>query len=592
MRRLMVILMVVFPMSLWASAEDTKVRWQAWSDKAFEQAGVEGKLVLLEMEAVWCHWCHVMDKETYSRADVAEAIHRNFVPLRVDHDARPDLANRYRDWGWPATIILKPDGTELVKRAGYIAAEPFLRLLAAVVADPTPERNAAIGNQPTAALSSLTSRLRSLLLERHIQSTDMELGGLKTPQKFIEPGALYFALQRAASTGLDLASRMQARRIARKTLDGALNLIDPVWGGVYQYSTGGNWQTPHYEKLMFVQARYLKAYAMGAALFKDERYSRAAEKIVTYIETFMLADSGAFYTSQDADLIPGKKSKAYFALGDEARRRQGIPRIDRHIYARENGLAIEALLRWYEYGANKKGLTLALTATQAISKTHLRGRGGWAHAAAESSAGYLEDSLAMAQAQLALYEVTAERMWLRCAIEAAEFIEETFSHSVAGWLDTPNLGPLKPHPNIDQNVDVGRFFNRLHHFTGNSRWRKAAEHAMRFLSAEAVALSRLEDSGILLFDDELNSPPLHYAVVAKKSDPLAQQQFAAALSDPIEYKRVEWWDRSEGPLLNDDVPYPNFPQAAAYVCSQNRCSAPAFDMASWQLRRQSLLALP
>lgn len=591
MRPVLFLFALFFSHGLYAKAADTRINWQAWSSAAFEQAAAENKLVLLELEAVWCHWCHVMDAETYSRQDVADAIHANYVPIRVDHDARPDLANRYREWGWPATIILKADGTELVKRAGYIAPQPFLNLLAAVVADPTPEAAAALQKEPVASASSLSKAVRAELQARHIRSSDFERGGLLIPQKFIEPGALEYALATAANPDADDASRAQATTIATRTLDGAAKLIDPVWGGAYQYSTGGDWDTPHYEKLMFTQARYLRTYSLAGVLFGQPKYQQVAADIVRYLQRFMRSPSGAFYTSQDADLIPGQKSAAYFALNDKNRRKQGIPRIDNNVYARENGLIAEALLRWHQYSGNPLGLTLARQAVTQVIRTHRQPNGAFRHAADDPKL-YLEDQVAMADALLALYENTAERHWLSEAIRSADVITQTFRHPVAGWVDATRIGPLKPIPGIDQNIATGRFFNRLYHYSGQDRWREAAKVAMRFLSAESVALSRLEETGLLLFDQELNRPPLHYAIVAAKTDALAAEQFASALKDPVAYKRVEWWDRSEGPLLHDDVPYPNFPMTAAYVCSDKRCSAPAFDMPNWQRRRQDLLLYP
>lgn len=591
MRVLILLVLLCVQSNVWAAAANTKVEWQAWSQDVFKQAAKTNKLVLLELEAVWCHWCHVMDKNTYSRQDVADAIHANYVPVRVDHDAHPALANRYREWGWPATIILKADGTELVKRAGYIAPDPFMRLLAAVVADPTPEAVDTTTQAPASAVSSLSSALKNQLLARHINTSDLDLGGLNIAQKFIEPGALHYALKQTANPYATGAERQLEAEIASSTLNGALALIDPAWGGAYQYSTGGDWQTPHFEKLLFTQARYLEGYSLAAVLLKDARYSEASKHIVRYLKRFMLDDSGAFYSSQDADLVPGEKSAAYFQLDDRERLKRGVPRVDKNIYARENGLIATALLQWYQYSGKADGLVLASNAVTAINETHRLQSGGYKHAAKQSNA-YLEDQVAMASAMLALYEVTAERDWLEQALITAEFIEKEFKREGSGWLDARDIGPLKPAPGIEQNIATGRFFNRLHHYSGQSRWRVAAEHAMRYLAQEQVALKRVEETGLLLFDAELNAPPVHYTVVGKKRDPLAKALFQAALKDPIAYKRVEWLDWSEGPLMNDDVPYPSFQNTAAYVCTDKRCSAPAFDLESWQVRRSNLVRYP
>ncbi len=104
---------------------ETDLNWQPWSADLFAKAKAENRLVILDLEAVWCHWCHVMEKTTYKNPDVAYLLKSKFITVRVDQDANPDLSNRYGDWGWPATIIFAPDGTEIVKRAGYIEPKGY-----------------------------------------------------------------------------------------------------------------------------------------------------------------------------------------------------------------------------------------------------------------------------------------------------------------------------------------------------------------------------------------------------------------------------------------------------------------------------------
>jgi thioredoxin-related protein len=136
--------LILLLLSSMLSASSTKdlIQWQDWSEASFIRAKQENKLLLLNLEAVWCHWCHVMDQKTYSDPKVAQLINQHFIPIKVDHDARPDLANQYRDYGWPATIFLDAAGADLVKRAGYIRPTSFVNLLSAIVADPTPEKAA------------------------------------------------------------------------------------------------------------------------------------------------------------------------------------------------------------------------------------------------------------------------------------------------------------------------------------------------------------------------------------------------------------------------------------------------------------------
>ena len=128
-------------------AASTAIPWQSWQETQFTQAQQQHKLILLDVEAVWCHWCHVMDLTTYQDADVAKVIAENYIAVKVDHDARPDLAERYRDYGWPATIILDASGRDIVKRAGYIPPADMLKLLQKIAKNPVPEADTATMTQ-------------------------------------------------------------------------------------------------------------------------------------------------------------------------------------------------------------------------------------------------------------------------------------------------------------------------------------------------------------------------------------------------------------------------------------------------------------
>ena len=118
--------------------EKPRIDWQPWSDKVFEQAAAEHKFVLLDLGAGWCHWCHVMDELTYSDPKVIELLRAKYIAVRVDQDSRPDLSNRYEDYGWPATIVFNAQRGEIVKRRGYIPPKPMESLLQAIIDDPTP----------------------------------------------------------------------------------------------------------------------------------------------------------------------------------------------------------------------------------------------------------------------------------------------------------------------------------------------------------------------------------------------------------------------------------------------------------------------
>jgi len=121
-----------------AAAPPPAIAWHSWSDDLFVQARAQKRLVLLDLEAIWCHWCHVMDQTTYQDREVTRLIGEQYLAVRVDQDAAPALSVRYQDYGWPATIVLAPDGSEIVKRRGYLSPAAMASMLAAIIKDPSP----------------------------------------------------------------------------------------------------------------------------------------------------------------------------------------------------------------------------------------------------------------------------------------------------------------------------------------------------------------------------------------------------------------------------------------------------------------------
>src|SRR5271168_893052 len=293
-----------------AAAGSSKIHWYGWSDDVFAQAKREHKFVLLDLEAVWCHWCHVMDANTYSDAKVQKLLQSRYLAVKVDQDSRPDLSNRYEDYGWPATVVFDSDGHEIVKRQGYLAPDEMLSMLQAILDDPSPGPSV----RPEAKLELpanplLSGALRKQLTKSYLTGYDKVHGSWGADQKLLDWDSVEYSLDLAR-----LNRDAQAEHMARQTLTEQLHLLDPAWGGVYQYSTDGDWNSPHFEKIMQMQAENLRIYSLAYSSFGNPEYLRAAQEIRRYLKTFLTSQQGAFYTSQDADLIEGQHSAVYFAL--------------------------------------------------------------------------------------------------------------------------------------------------------------------------------------------------------------------------------------------------------------------------------------
>lgn len=579
-RRLLLVLAAVA--ALPARAEP--VAWNAWSDAVFARARREHRFVLLDLEAGWCHWCHVMAATTYADPQVQGLLSADYLAVKADQDARPDLAARYEDFGWPATIIYAPDGTEIVKKQGYIEPAAMVRLLRAVIADPSPVDygdKGALGLSPAA--SSRPTQAREAALRRQWRDGyDAKGGGWGVEHKFLDWDNVEYAMR------LALRGDAEAERMARETVRLQRQLLDPVWGGMYQYSVGGGWNEPHFEKIMPMQAENLRLCALAYAQWGDPEDLRTARSIHRYLRDFLRGPDGAFYTSQDADLVPGRESAGYFALDDAGRRRQGVPRIDRHIYARENGWAVAGLAEFSAVTGDAEARAEAETAARWIVDHRGLAGGGYRHDEVDAAGPYLGDTLAMGRAFLALYELTADSAWLDRAQAAAGFIGRHFGRgSEAGFASADTSRPAfpPPRPEFDENVGVARFGTALTEATGRPEGEALAESALRWLLAPGVAQARhFYVGGLLLALDDNGSDPLHIAIVGRRDDPVAAALHAAALRAPTAHRLIEWWDRRLGPAPRGEDIYPDLPRAAAYLCAGGACSSPLGDPAALAAR--------
>ena len=277
-------------------------------------------------------------------------------------------------------------------------------------------------------------------------------------------------------------------------------------------------------------------------------------------------------------MVDGTYAEAYFKLGDAERRKQGLPRVDAHQYARENGWAISGLVALYEAGGDPAALDDAVAAAQWVLAHRASADGGFTHGEHDKAGPYLGDTLFLGRAFLDLYEATADRAWLTRAAGAADFIGAHFTAGVAAGFATVARADgfgFAPQPEAAENAVAARFFNLLAYYTGNDRHRKLSQRAMKLITTPQIASAAgAPVAAILLADHESTSPALHVAIVGPKKSGDARALFSEALRARTWYKRVEWWDAGEGPLPNPDVDYPVFQFAAAFVCTGNACSSP------------------
>jgi uncharacterized protein YyaL (SSP411 family) len=591
MQKRLLVAAAVLCLGLCARGEGTEqattLKWQPWSDAAFAQARAEHKFVLLDLEAVWCHWCHVMDDITYRDPVVMRLLNQRYILVKVDQDSRPDISNRYQDWGWPATIVFAADGSEIVKRQGYIPPRPMSSMLQAIIDDPSPgpsvEKEADFHAASDAAIAD---EVLKRVYKAYDNQYDKDASGWGFGHKYLDADSVELALRLGAEGDAGYAKR------ATDTLDNAAALIDPVWGGMYQYSVDGVWSEPHFEKLISIQADALRAYSLAYARTQKPEYLKAAQAVHRYVGEFLRSpENGSFYVSQDADLHDGEENAAYFKLGDAERRKQGIPRVDKHEYGRENGRMISALATYYAASGDAEALAEAKAAAEWI-RAHravaaIPGNaaganglgGGFRHGENDPAGPYLADTLYMGQGLLDLYIVDGDREDLKAAVAAERFIAATFKPEGPGMgfvsSRTATDAAYKPHPDREENIALVRFASMLAFITGDEQIHATAAEAMRYVAAEQVALQPLS-AGVLLANEAFNSPPIHLTVVGSPGDPAAIALHNAALRSIVSDELIEVRDPADPSPSPTSIEYPKLDRAALFLCTARACSAPVY----------------
>lgn len=493
--------------------------WAPYAPESFERARRENKFILIDGAAAWCHWCHVMDETTYLDPEVGRALRDRFVTIRFDVDEHPDLAERYADWGWPATILLTPDAREIGKYRGYMAPDELRAILgeidrAAAALDPEPG-GPRIEDRPATveALGWIAGRV-ALDLERFY---DKEQGGWGRPQKVPIGANIQFELRRAA--------RGDAAALKRAvfSLNQQRAIIDPVWGGIYQYSVGGTWEDPHFEKLMGHQAANLEAYARAYAATRDAAFLADARKIAGYLNDFLSNAEGAFLVSQDADVGAHDRRErfvdghVYYHLDDAKRRALGMPRVDDSVYGHENGLAIAALCALYEVSRDAAVLGRARRAADLLLRTHVLPDGAVRRPKREGGerpVRYLADYAALGHGLARLAEVSGEANYKEAAMRIAAAMDRDLADAETGaWFATtkdPAAAGVfarrdRTHPH---NVLGARLFGALHRLTGDEAMRQRGRRGLAGISSPRAIRDQGRMIGeYLLALDELGVVP-------------------------------------------------------------------------------------
>ncbi len=330
------------PSAYLKSAAHQPVHWHPWGEAVFQRARAEDKPVLLDIGAVWCHWCHVMDGESYDDPEVAGLLNRDFVCVKVDRDERPDVDARYQravqaltgQGGWPLTAFLTPEGEVFFGgtyfppednhygRPGFISvlkqvAELYRRDRARVSKSAKAIRQQVTESLDEAKAGQVTPAILDEAAGQLARLFDIRYGGFGTAPKFPHPAGCDFLLARWHDT-----REGWMREVVEKSLTGMARggIRDHVGGGFHRYSVDERWIVPHFEKMSYDNSELLRAYLNGYAAYGTPLFRDVAQGIVTWVlETLSDHAHGAFYTSQDADVEFGDDGDYWTWTPDELR---------------------------------------------------------------------------------------------------------------------------------------------------------------------------------------------------------------------------------------------------------------------------------
>jgi uncharacterized protein len=306
------------------SAAHQPVDWHEWGEEAFARARAENKPILLDIGAVWCHWCHVIDRESYENPEIAAIINRFYVPVKVDRDERPDVDSRYQSaisaisgqGGWPLTAFLTPDGKPFFGGTYFppedAMGRPGFKRILASIAEAFKTRRAEVDTSAVALEEAVTKAevfrtargdfdagIVDAVLESTLHLFDEHNGGFGQSPKFPHASAVDLLLERYQSTRDRHLLHVAERTLEAMALGG---VYDQLGGGFHRYSVDERWCVPHFEKMTYDNSELLKNFLHGYQVTRKPLFHETAEGIISWVNE-VLSDQarGGFYASQDAD---------------------------------------------------------------------------------------------------------------------------------------------------------------------------------------------------------------------------------------------------------------------------------------------------
>jgi uncharacterized protein YyaL (SSP411 family) len=610
------------------------VDWYPWGEEAFARARAEDKPILLSVGYAACHWCHVMERESFEDEQTAELMNDLYVSVKVDREERPDVDSVYMDavmaisgqGGWPMTVFLTPAGEPFFGGTYYPPEPrhglPSFRQLLVAIAEAYRDRREDIAQQATVLVDALR-RSAEHAPSREPLTSALLGDAVRTLRSQFDPtwGGFGGAPKFPPASTLELLLRTDTLDLATTTLDGmaAGGMYDLVGGGFHRYSVDEQWLVPHFEKMLYDNALLVPAYLHAWLVTGEERYRRVVEETVDYVLRELRLDGGAFASAQDADtegvegltftwtaeelvavIGPGRADLLQpFEHGREiirghltdeeraalfaVREQRPKPLRDDKAIAAWNGLMLAALAE----AGRRLERTDWLDAARALAefllgplsdgeRLHRTCREGVA-----KGTGYLDDYANVAHGLYELHVATGELRWLQQSRRLALLAVQLFADDErGGFFLTPVDGEalvarqkdLDDNPTPSGGSMLAFVLLRLSRIWGDDELERRAVAVLR-LVRDVIPRAPTGFGWALCALDLYLSPPRELGIVGGPDSPVAR----AALQGFDPNAVVAFGPAEEVPLLAGKTLVDGRP--AVYVCQRFACRAPVTDPA-------------
>ncbi|MCW8131647.1 MAG: DUF255 domain-containing protein [Planctomycetota bacterium] len=492
------------------------VDWYPWGDEAFEKARKEDKPVFLSVGYSACHWCHVMERESFEDEEVAKLLNARFVSIKIDREERPDVDDIYMRYvhltrqsgGWPMSVVVTPEGAPFF--GGTYYPKPVFMQVMNRVADAWKEKKDDIRKHtqqvveilneeanarykpPERPLSRATVRGVTKMLERFF---DFQNGGLQSQRKFPPHMTMEMLVELAAKDPQNAGVRGMLTLTLDKMQLGGIH--DHLGGGFHRYATDPIWFLPHFEKMLYDNAQLGRYFSRASVVLKNPEYARTARGIFDWVLREMTAPEGVFYSAYDAD-SEGEEGKFYVWDKKEIDELLGADApLFCEVYGVEAGGNFREEATGHETGLNIPHLKEGLAGHAARLKTSedalrakleplkqkllaARVKRVWPHLDDKILTSWNAMTIG-AMAKGAVY--LNEPKYLQAALKAAGWLLKNHRDAKGRWLATSRKGDARLAAYLDDHACLANAFMDLFDATGDARWRDEAAAVVKILDA-------------------------------------------------------------------------------------------------------------